>query len=200
MTHNVVMAAACVALSHATLESFFFAELEQVQERTGRSLPTDVEAYVVYLLAAYAKRPAEAGRTSRPLAIDYLQAKSQSGSARAHALRGVGDRALYISGVVPRSLHRTPVNVKYVHGIGESAYREVAGSAGDALAVLGTLAQMFGDVAEVIGDVVELGVATDSGDLLAVYDRWRTHGDPRDAKLLVRAGVRVGTDGTDDVQ
>lgn len=198
MTHNVEMAEASVALSHATLESFFFEEIEQVQERTGRSLPTDVEAYVVYLLAAYARRPAEAGRTSRPLAIDYLQARSQSGTARAHALRGVGDRALYISGVVPKSLHRTAINVKYVHGIGESAYAEVGGDG--ALAVLGTLAQMFGDVAEMIGDVVELGAQGDAGDLLAVYERWRTHGDPRDAKLLVRAGVLLDTEGTDDVQ
>jgi len=132
------------------------------------------------------------------LAIDYLQARSQSGTARAHALRGVGDRALYISGVVPRSLHRTPVNVKYVHGIGESAYREVAGDG--ALAVLGTLAQMFGEIAEVIGDVVELGTADEPADLLAVYERWRTHGDPRDAKLLVRKGVLLDTEGTDVVQ
>jgi hypothetical protein len=192
------MADASVALSHATLEAFFFEEIEQVQERTGRSLPTDVEAYVVYLLSAYARRPAEAGRTSRPLAIDYLKAKSQSGSARAHALRGVGDRALYISGVVPKSLHRGAINVRYVRGIGESAYAEVAGDG--SLAVLGTLANMFGEVAEVIGDVVELGSRDEPGDLLAVYERWRTHADPRDAKLLVRAGVLLDTDGTDDVQ
>ncbi len=187
-----------VAVSHSTLESFFFEELEQVQERTGRALPVEVEAYVVHLLAAYARRPHCAGRTSAPLALDYLQARSQSGSARAHALRGVGDRALYISGVVPRSLNRTPVNVRYVNGIGESAYREVAG--GGALAVLGTLAQMFGEVAEVIGDVVELGSADEPADLLAVYERWRAHGDPRDAKLLVRQGVLLDTEGTDIVQ
>ena len=187
-----------VAVSHATLESFFFEEIEQVQERTGRSLPTEVEAYVVHLLAAYAVRPAEAGRTSRPLALDYLQARSQSGSARAHALRGVGDRALYISGVVPRSLHRTPVNVKYVHGIGESAYRAVAGDG--PLAVLGTLAHMFGEVADVIGDVVELGAVDEPGDLLAVYERWRLHGDPRDAKVLVRAGVMLDREQSDVVQ
>ena len=117
---------------------------------------------------------------------------------RAHALRGVGDRALYISGVVPRSLHRTPVNVKYVHGIGESAYREVAGDG--PLAVLGTLAHMFGEVADVIGDVVELGAVDEPGDLLAVYERWRLHGDPRDAKVLVRAGVMLDREQSDVVQ
>jgi hypothetical protein len=186
-----------VAVHHATLESYFFEELEQVQQRSGRALPTEVEAYVVHLLATYATKTDGAGRTSRPLALDYLQAKSRSGAARAIALRTVGDRALYISGVVPRSLHRTPVNVRYVHGIGESAYREVAG--GGALRVLGLLAEMFADVAEVIGDVVEVG-CDEPGDLMACYERWRQKGDPRDAKLLVRAGVLLDAEGSDILQ
>src|SRR5690606_41872710 len=67
---------------------------------------------------------AVAGRRSEALALDYLRARGQTGAARAHALRGVGDRALYISGVAPRSLHRTPVDVRYVQGIGEAAYRD----------------------------------------------------------------------------
>jgi hypothetical protein len=192
MTHSV-------AVHHRTLESFFFEEIEQVQERTGRNLPPDVEAYVVHLLARYASRTDEAGRKSRPIALDYLHAKGQSGSARAQALRGVGDRALYISGVVPRSLHRSPVNVRYIHGIGESAYREVGGSG--ALAVLGRLAESFAEVAEVIGDVVEIDSKGEHApDLLALYERWRTHGDPRDAKLLVRAGVILDADGSDVMQ
>ncbi len=186
-----------VAVHHATLESFFFEEIEHVQERTGRALPTEVEAYVVHLLATYATKTDGAGRTSRPLALDYLSAKSREGSARAVALRTVGDRALYISGVVPRSLHRTPVNVRYVRGIGESAYREVAG--GGALRVLGMLAEMFEDVAEVIGDVAVVG-RDEPGDLMACYERWRQKGDPRDAKQLVRAGVLLDAEGSDILQ
>lgn len=187
-----------VDVHHRTLEAFFFEEIEQVQERTGKNLPADVEAYVVHLLAGFASKTHDAGRKSRPIALDYLHAKGQSGSARAHALRGVGDRALYISGVVPRSLMRTPVNVRYVRGIGEAAYREVAGSG--ALAVLGQLAASFAEVAEVIGDVVDMDKNEHAPDLLAVYDRWRSHGDPRDAKLLVRAGVIIDADGSDVLQ
>jgi hypothetical protein len=185
------------AMDHRTLESFFFEEIEQAQERSGRSLPHDVEAYVVSLLSRYARRTEAAGRASQPLALDYLKAKSEQGSSRAHALRHVGDRALYISGVVPRSLDRTPVNVRYVKGIGEAAYREVADYG--PLAVLGLLAEMFGDVAEVIGDVVELGTR-DEHDLLGLYGRWRQHGDPRDARRLVRAGVLLDSHGSDQVQ
>jgi hypothetical protein len=186
------------ALNHRTLEAFFFEEIEHAQERSGTALPDDVEAYVVGLLARFARHTQAAGRRSPPLAIDYLSAKSESGSARAHALRGVGDRALYITGVVPRSLDRTPVDVKYVRGIGEAAYREVA-SAG-ALAVLGLLAEMFGDVAEVIGEVAPLGGKEREQDLLGLYERWRRHGDPRDAKRLIEAGVIIDADGSDIVQ
>jgi hypothetical protein len=185
------------SLQHCTLESFFFEEIEHVQERRGTPLPRDVEAYVVGLLSRYAKRTQAAGRKSPALALQYLQAKSASGSARAHALRGVGDRALYISGVVPRSLDRTPVNVRYVKSIGESAYREVAD--GGALDVLAHVAELFDDVADVIGDVVELGGAGKQ-DLLTVYERWRRYGHRRDAQALIDAGVLIETEGTDNLQ
>ncbi len=179
-----------VALDHRTLESFFFEEIEQAQERTGKALPAEVEAYVVNLLARYARRSHVAGRASRPLALEYMRAKSESGSARAIALRGVGDRALYITGVVPHSLARTPINVRYVRGIGEAAYREVADAGSNALAVLGMLAEMFEEVADVIGGVVEVGVKSDT-DLLGLYERWRDHGDARDLRRLIDAGVLI---------
>ena len=188
-----------VDAGYQTLESFFFEEIEQAQERSGRTLSPEVEAYVVHLLARYARRPHAAGRTSRPLALEYLRARTESGVSRASALRGVGDRALYIAGVAPRSLDRTPVNVRYVAGIGEAAYREVAGAG--ALAVLGELAERFGVVAEVIGDVVDLGATGDRpDDLLGVYERWRRLHDPRDAKRLIAAGVIIDAEGSDLLQ
>ena len=187
-----------LALEHTTLESYFFDEIEQVQERRGTTLPADVEAYVVGLLARYAKSTHAAGRRSAPLALQYLRAKSETGSARAFALRSVGDRALYISGVVPRSLARTPINVRYIQGIGEAAYSELADSG--PLAVLGLLAEMFEEVAELVGDVIEIGGQAPRRDLLALYERWRAHGDARDAKRLIAAGVLIDTDGTDIVQ
>lgn len=185
-------------LHHRTLESFFFEEIESVQSRTGRSLPRDVEAYVVGLLARYARRTQAAGRASPPLALDYLSARREQGSRRAVALRGVGDRALYISGVAPRSLARSAINVRYVKGIGEAAYREVSDRVG-ALAVLGMLAEMFDEVADVIGDVVELG-SRGPDDLLSVYERWREHGHDRDLRRLVLAGVLIDPEGSDTLQ
>jgi hypothetical protein len=156
----------------------------------------------VALLARFVQRTQVAGRRSEPLALDYLRARGQDGSARAQALRGVGDRALYISGVVPRSVHRSAVDVRYVRGIGEAAYREVAGHGqwGGALAVLGELAETFEGVAEVIAEIVDLEGRAPTQDLLGLYERWRRQGDPRDRKRLMQAGVRLDTFGPDQVQ
>jgi len=187
------------AIHHGTLEAFFFEEIERAQERCGRSLSDEVEAYVVGLLARFARRTQVAGRRSAPLALDYLRARGQTGSARATALRGVGDRALYISGVAPRSLERTPVSVRYVQGIGEAAYREVAERAPwGALAVLGELADGFSGVCEVMGELVDLDASPP--DLLALYERWRRDADPRDRRRLLEAGVMLGARGSDQVQ
>ncbi len=187
-----------VDLDHQTLESYFFSEIEQLADRRGITLPEHVEAYVVGLLARYARRPQAAGRKSRPLALEYLRARGETGAARANALRGVGDRALYISGVAPRSLHRAPVGVKYVRGTGEAAYRQVASETGP-LAVLGDVAERFEAVSEVIGDVIELG-GEKKPDLLALYERWRKLGDPRDKRRLIAAGVFIDAERSDIVQ
>ena len=192
------MSALAVDVDHHTLESYFFNEIEQVSERRGHALPQSVEAYVVSLLARYARRTHAAGRKSRPLALEYMRARGETGAARANALRGVGDRALYISGVVPRSLERSPVGVRYVRGIGEAAYREVANDDGP-LAVLGEVAERWEEVSDVIGDVVELGNEP-TPNLLALYERWRKLGDPRDAQRLIAAGVLIDAEGSDIVQ
>jgi len=193
------------AIHHGTLESFFFEEIERAQARCGQSLSDAAEAYVVGLLARFARRTQVAGRHSEPLALDYLRARGEpSGAARAQALRGVGDRALYISGVAPRSMHRSAVDVRYVRGIGEAAYREVADRQrwGGALAVLGELAATFEGVSEVIAEIVDLEARAHAHahDLLGLYERWRRDGDPRDRRRLLQAGVKLDWHGPDELQ
>lgn len=195
-----------LALDHRTLESYFFEEIEHAQERRGQSLPLEIEAYIVQLLTTYARRTHAAGRRSRALALEYLRAKGESGQAKAYALRKVGDRALYISGVAPRSLHRSPVNVGYIRGIGQAAYREVAGAG--ALSVLGEIADRFAEVSETIADVIELGTAPrgstrsegNARELWSLVERWRQTQDPRDAQKLLDAGVWLADTDADEVQ
>lgn len=179
-----------------SLTAFFYEEIGEAQERSGQTLSPEIEAYVVHLLADFVRRTGVAGRHSPALALQYLDARGRSGSARALALRAVGDRALFIAGAVPRSLERSPVDVRYVRSIGESAYRGIGDRRG-ALAVFGDLADQFEGVSEVIGEVVEVG---DGGDLMGLYERWRRGGDPRDARRLIGAGVLLDAKRSDIVQ
>ncbi len=181
-----------------SLEAFFFDQVGEAQTRAGANLPREVEAYVVHLLAAFVHRPDVVGRRSGPLALQYLAARAEAGSARAQALRSLGDRALFIAGVVPHSLERSPVNVRYVRSLGASAYREVSDGRG-ALAVFHALADRFADAAEVISEATDARGEGDR-DLLGLYDRWRRHGEARDARRLRAAGVVLDRPGTDTLQ
>src|SRR5690606_41941535 len=90
-----------------TLESFFFEQLEQAQETERKPLGDEIEAYLVHMLAAHARRPNVAGRTGPALATQLLAAREQG----AGALREVGDQALYSAAVGPRARHHTPDTV-----------------------------------------------------------------------------------------
>lgn len=182
-----------------TLESFFFEQLEQAQDRE-RKLGEEIEAYLVHMLAAHARRPNVAGRTSPALATQFLAAREQGPVA----LREVGDRALYIAGVIPRSLERTPVNVDYVVGIGEAAYREVHVRK-TKLEVFARLAERFRDIVATLGKMLALDKSSLAGggeqtDLLALYERWRRSSDPADAKKLIAAGVLLDPATSDVLQ
>ena len=181
-----------------SLEAFFFTQVGDAQARAGACLPREVEAYVVHLLAAFVRKPAVAGRRTGPLALQYLAARAQEGSARAQALRQVGDRALFIAGVVPHSLDRTPVNLRYVRSLGSDAYRQVSDGHG-ALAVFHILADHFETAAEVISEATD-GRGEADRDLLGLYERWRRYGESRDARRLVAAGVVLDPDGADILQ
>jgi len=166
-----------------TLESFFFEQLEQAQHAERSSLGAEVEAYLVHMLAAHARRPNVAGRATPALATQLFAAR-ESGAA---ALREVGDRALYIAGVVPRSLDRTPVNVEYVAGIGKAAYNEIHARK-SRLEVFARLAEQFREIVAILGRMLARE-QDEQGDLLALYERWRLSSDPADAKRLIAAGV-----------
>lgn len=181
-----------------SLTAFFYEEIHEAQGRAGAELSEEIEAYVVHLLSDFVRRTGVAGRRSPPLALQFMHASGQTGSARAFALRRVGDRALFISGAVPRSLDRSPVNVRYVRSIGESAYRGIGEQRGP-LAVFDELAESFEDVSQVIGEVIDVDGEAPR-DLLGLYERYRRHGDPRDAARLVAAGVLLDAEGSDLVQ
>ncbi len=179
-----------------SLAAYFYEAIGVVQDRGGTHLSDDVEAYLVHLLSCYATRTGVAGRKSEALATEYLSACSHSGTSRSLALRQVGDRALFITGVVPRSIDRTPVNLRYVRSIGSSAYGQISqGNRG--LAVFDELAEQFEAIGEVISETID---NEPSHNLLELYERWRRFGHSADAQRLADSGVLLDPDRSDILQ
>ncbi len=180
-----------------SLASFFYTAIIEAQDRGKTSLSDEVEAYLVHLLSCFARRTEVAGRTSKPLATQYLTACSHAGTTRSLALREVGDRALFITGVVPHSLDRTPVNLRYVRSIGSSAYGQISGG-NRGLAVFDELAENFEAIGEVISETLD--GEPQSQNLMELYERWRRFGDSRDARRLAEAGVLLDPTRADILQ
>jgi len=165
-----------------TLQSFFYEQLEEAKS-TESQLTEEAEAYLVRMLARQARESQVAGRTSPSLALQYLHAKDSDLSS----MRELGDRALYIAGILPRSLSRGPVNITYIIGIGRTAYQEVHDRS-RGVPVFAELAATFEAIATLLGKAIDCDVLQND-DLLGLYERWRRKKRPQDAKRLIAAGV-----------
>jgi hypothetical protein len=182
-----------------SLEAFFFTQVGEAQTRAGASLPRQVEAYVVHLLADSIGQTGGRRPPQRSLWRCSTSAPApQEGSARAQALRQVGDRALFIAGVVPHSLDRTPSTCATSGRSARDAYRQVAPATARSPS-FNDLADRFERAAEVISEATDARGEADR-DLLGLYERWRRYGESRDARRLLAAGVVLGPDGSDILQ
>lgn len=178
-----------------TLESFFYERISASLGDRKERLSPDVEAYAVHLLVSFVRRRRVAGRTAPPLALEYLRAVERGPAA----LRDVGDRALSIAGIVPHSLSRGPVDVRYVRSIGTSAYAEIAARVPN-LSVFEGVAQSFETLEVVLGDAAKPDDAGDGAlSLLERYERWRKSRSRADEIELSRAGVLLDPEGNDEV-
>ena len=79
----------------------------------------------------------------------------------------------------------------------EAAYREVHARS-SRLAVFEDLADAFEDIVGLLGRALE--PEAEQVNLLELYERWRRTRDPRDARRLVAAGVRLDARGSDTLQ
>jgi hypothetical protein len=91
------------------------------------------ESYLVFVLLRFQRDDSLLART---LALEWLAAQANIGSARADALRDVGDRCLLIAGLYPGMAERRRVSGDYFIDLGRGAYFEVAQASRNAYAAL----------------------------------------------------------------
>ena len=107
--------------------------VHEAGERLHAPLDESRESYLVFVLLRYQRDDSLLART---LALEWFAAQANAGSARADALRDVGDRCLLIAGLYPGLAERRRVDTDYFIDLGRGAYHEAAEASRNAYAAL----------------------------------------------------------------
>jgi hypothetical protein len=107
--------------------------VREAQAASGGTLDESQESYLVFVLLRHQR---DGQLLARIQALEWLHAQQQVGSARADALRDVGDRCLLVAGLFPDLAQRRRVSVDYFIDLGRGAYQGVADAGRDAYAEL----------------------------------------------------------------
>ena len=185
-------------LTHASLEEYFHEAVDRAVHNQKVDADPNTLCYIVKLLSRFGRTDRLYGRSrkegaTKAMAVLYLEATQQpDSSVRSRALKGVGDRALFTTGVFSRSFNRKLVDVDYYIALGKSAYRELSGSGSAGVAamreVFDELGDKFTDFVDVLGEAAD--TTGNDGDLLRAYELWVKTGSRRAAAQLRRAGIQ----------
>jgi hypothetical protein len=164
------------------------------------SVQDHTAGYLVDLLTKFANprrlfTDSPEGLELRALVSHYADAAHAEGAEqRNHALKTLGDLALFISGVFSGYLNRRLVDVDYYIAMGCGAYRDLhdfistrlSAQGGD---VFGELAQKFPQLVDVLAEVSEESNLGATNDLLRQYELWLRTDSPRALMKLQRRGI-----------
>ena len=179
-------------IERATPRAVFAQLVAQALGETGVEPSPMATAYLIELLEARVPAAQEAGAPT--LAEEWFAARCENGRARVGRLRGLGDRALFVSGFFGASLTRSVVGRGYYRDMGRSAYGAVASALSSHLPERGgprlfeELADRFGELVEVLADVSDRTHGSRPERLLSLYEQYLVTGSARDRRRLVRAG------------
>lgn len=182
-------------LVEARSAAAFFQDLvhEAAEARPAPPSP-EAEFYLVDLLGRSVRSDA-AIHDETPLAELYLRAHDAGPCERDELLRRVGDRALFLAGVVPESLARRLVGVAYFARIGRIAYAELAEDLHGTRSgvtrgeLFSELADHFAEFVGILAEVSEQALGNARRCLLSVCEKWLATGSPSTAQRIRREGL-----------
>lgn len=93
--------------------------VQEAGTHTRPALDVERESYLVFLLMRHLR---DVALGARPVAIDYLEALSRSGSVRGERLQALGDQCLLLAGWYPEQARRRRVSLDYFVRLGQGAY------------------------------------------------------------------------------
>jgi hypothetical protein len=183
--------------THTSIEAFFHEVVADALERAQVEATAATEYYLVSLLGAFATTPI----TDEPLAFKLARAQGDP-AERVRTLKEVGDTSLYVTGFFGASLDRRGmVDASYYIGLGEAAYRELASrlSMSSIGAIYRELAAKFPRFVDVLCEVRNQ-VDFTGGDVVKLYEQWRTTRSEWIERRLRALGVFVQRDGSNLLQ
>lgn len=188
-------------ITSTSVGDFFHGALKSALSNQRIEATPDTVHYVVHLLSEFSRsdrlyEKTEHGYGLKPLALIYADVVySTDPSERRHALRRLGDVALFIAGLFSHSLNRKLVDLDYYVAMGGGAYGQLS-SAGSRssqgsslLPVFAELSQKFTDFVDALAEVGEDANFSNDSDLLRSYENWLRTGSRRAAQQLRRAGI-----------
>jgi hypothetical protein len=180
-----------------TAALFFRDQLIAALEHQRVSTSAFTEAYLVHLLAAFARGERlperEPGFDETPLALLYARALEASRFERAVLLRATADTALFVAGFFAESLPGGSGDVRYYATLGGRAYahlgREHEREDPAGTSVFNDLAGRFLRFVDVLAEISERTRLSTPLSVVRLYERWVATGSPRAAALLVERGI-----------
>jgi len=183
------------------IKAFFQDKVETAATNQRLEVSEDSLHYVVNLLTTFSHsrelfEPTPDGPMIPTLASCYAEAVSApTTEQRHHALKRLGDLALFIAGVFTDSLNRKLVDVDYYIAMGGNAYGFLSETARNSLRwrfhgpVFDELSAKFKAFVDLLDEVTEHAHFRDHGDIMRLYEVWMRTGSARALDKLRRLGI-----------
>lgn len=171
----------------------FFEFVRSALATHGVTASAEAEHYLVNLLAGFMHARPE--RFARALGPELLAASRLEPVHRSLRLREVGDTTLFLAGIFLDHIEAQPAATEYYFAIGRTAYgrlAELAETSGALAVHAPTFAELSGRFVafvRVLSSISDRELFSGSERLMAVYRRWLTTGNPRDASRLIAQGI-----------
>ncbi len=184
-----------------SVESFFQGLVNDAVESQQLNASTESVCYLIHLLSTFASSDAlfdstPDGPMIQPLALLYGEAlEAPTADLRNHALKRLGDVALFIAGIFTNSLDRKLVDVDYYIAMGGNAYGYLSSTSRQLIrwqaycGLFSELATKFTQFVEVLNEVGDQTGLRNGNDIMRLYEVWQRTGSKRAERQLQRAGI-----------
>lgn len=180
------------ALSKETPEQLFVSLIRDARVPARVEVGAMIESYLVQLLSQSITSAGESvSAKDETFAEAYLRSQREAGGAQEATLRGIGDRALLLSGYYSESLIKKTMKPTYYHSMGKAAYAGVAGINGQSKigSLFLELSSRFEELVRLLGEVSELGSFRREKSVAEACEKWIRTRCPSSFRLLVRRGA-----------